>query len=83
LYLFIEGVDPGAFEAGVLPQFAAFLSAQKYLVAGASLILAVAGILVQAAVTSKYQVLPGREQEGKQRRGEDTPVAEDTDEMSF
>ncbi len=62
LYLLIAGVNPGAFDAGVLPQLSAFLSAQKYLVAGASLVLMVIGILVQGAVTSKSQVLPGPEQ---------------------
>jgi len=66
LYLFIEGVNPGAFAAGVLPQLMAFLSAQKYLIAGASLVLTVVGILVQAAVTSKNQVLPGREHEARE-----------------
>ena len=78
LYLFIEGVNPDVFTSGVLPQLAAFLSAQKYLVAGAALVLMVVGILVQAAITSKNQLLPGREREEPAKRGEKQPVADDT-----
>jgi len=81
LYLFIEGVDPGAFEAGILPQLASFLSAQKYFIAGGALVLMVVGILVQVAVTSKAQVLPGGEQE--ERGKDDKPAGDDTPWLSI
>jgi hypothetical protein len=59
LYLYFAGIDPGAFSNGIIEPLRSFLSAQKYLVTGLSLILAVAGILVQASVTGKKQMLPG------------------------
>lgn len=59
LYLFFEGVGPEAFLGNVIVPLEAFLSAYKYLVAGVALVAAVAGILIQALITSQHQVLPG------------------------
>lgn len=59
LYLYFEGINPDVFSGSVLAPLESFLSAYKYLIAGASLVAAVAGVLVQALITGKSQVLPG------------------------
>jgi|AGTN01.2.fsa_nt_gi hypothetical protein len=75
LYLYFEGVNPDAFSGNILVPLEAFLSANRYLIAGASLIAAAAGVLVQALVTGKSQMLPGSLREGPPEHAREAPQA--------
>lgn len=60
LYLYMRGLDAGAFSAGVYPALLKFLSENAAVIAGISAGFMASGILVQFAATASSCVLPSK-----------------------